>query len=82
LAQLAHVIYLARATCYQLDVIHWEALSLPERHTYITMAEAVIEAVKPNAPLFELAAGLARAEAAKVIGSITPSTPWGVDPRK
>ena len=32
--------------------------------------------------LFEYAVQLARREAATVIGTITPETPWGVDPRK
>ncbi len=67
LAQLARTIWYARALIHKLDVPHWDALALEERHAYLTMAEAVVEAVKPDQPLFEVAVALAREEAARVI---------------
>ncbi len=67
LASLARNIWYARALVHKLDVVAWDAVPLAERHVYVEMAEAVIDAVKPEAPLFELAIQLAREEAARVI---------------
>lgn len=82
---LAKAIYYARAEGFGLAVCAWEALEPMDRHRYIGEARDVLERVRPvdrrNRVLFDLAAGLARGEAAKVVGAITPSEPYGVDPR-
>jgi len=67
LADLAKCIYYSRSTILDLDVPHWDALSLVERHVYISLAEAVVETSKPSDPLFDLAVSMARIEGCRLL---------------
>lgn len=64
LAQFAHVLYLYRATVFDLDVPNFDSLSFEEKHWYLQEAEAVLARLKPAAlgssPLFEQVANVAR----------------------
>lgn len=81
---LAKAIYYARAEAFGIAVKAWETLDAMDRHRYVGHARDVLETVRPvdrpNRVLFDLAAGLARGEAAKVVGAITPEAPYGVEP--
>jgi hypothetical protein len=85
LLSLAGAIYYAHCLLDRdLTRPHFEALPAPIRHFYLELAIAD-STRRPSAPassaLFDQVVAVARAEAAKVIGRITPEVPYGVDPR-
>ena len=69
---LATSLYYARVLHYRLELPLWKGLTASEQHTYVTLAEQILEALKPVGEvepptLFQQAATLARTEAARVI---------------
>ena len=82
---LAKALYYVRADYYGIAVRDWDALEPRQKHEYVEHAQDVLEAVRPapnrTVDYFGLAATLAQREADKVIGRISASEPWGVDPR-
>ena len=75
LQQLAASIYYASEAMYHRDGLHFDALDPNRRHLYIELAEDDLQRLAPlpsAPPLFDLAVSLARSEAAKVVGRITP----------
>lgn len=78
--QLAASVYYAHALIANQDVPHFDALSPSDKHRYVHLAEVALIAAEPS-PYLQVAIGLSRAEGAKVVGRISPSEPYGVDPR-
>jgi hypothetical protein len=79
LLSLAGAIYYAHCLLDRaIDRPHFEALPAPVRHFYLelAMADSTRRPVAPDA-LFDHVASVARAEAARVIGTISPVAPWG-----
>jgi hypothetical protein len=74
--QLAASVYYAQALIRNADVPHFDALSPSEKHRYVHLAEVALIAAEPS-PYLQVAIGLSRAEGARVVGRISPSTPWG-----
>jgi hypothetical protein len=73
-------IYYAAVETYGFGHVGWEALPPEEKANFVDVAAYILRRLDPHATpatLFDHAASLARAEAAKVIGTISPVAPWG-----
>lgn len=79
--RFATAIYYAKAEAFGLAVPMWEALPVEDRREYVQRAIDLLEEMRPaerrSLDYFGLAAGLARADAANVIGRIGPECPEG-----
>jgi hypothetical protein len=76
----AEGLYVLVDTVYGLTRPPWATLSFAERHSYYLEVEALVARLKPfpnGATLFDQVVASARSEAARVIGNISPATPWG-----
>lgn len=80
--QLARCLYYLHGPYYSVAVRDFDHLEPTDKQRWVDEAEAALEAVKPIAATrpdyFGLAAQIARREASKVIGTITPDAPWGI----
>lgn len=68
--KLAHALYLARAEFYQLEVPHFEGVSVAERHRWVEKAADVLQTLAPipePASLFDQVVAVTRVHAAKVL---------------
>lgn len=83
---VAKAIWYARATAYGLADTPWESLAPTTKHLYVQQAEDILDANRPaenvslrrtNTDLFDAVAGMVRRDAAKVIGVIDETRPWG-----
>lgn len=84
LAQMAEVLYALVGTVHGVDAPPWKDLSFEGKHAYYREIEQLVAKLKPlpaQSPLFDVIVTVARAEAAKIVGRISPSEPYGVDPR-
>ncbi len=80
LCEGAEVLYGLIARVYGLTVPPWAAVTADVKHAYYREVEQLVARLHPlpnQAPLFDLVVAVARAEAAKVVGRITPAAPWG-----
>jgi hypothetical protein len=78
MCRLARSIYEESTMIEGRSVPPWVSLAFNERHPYLRLAEVVVAAAGPVS-YWELAAELARTDAARIIGTITPAAPWGLD---
>jgi hypothetical protein len=84
LCALAEHLYLTVGTVHGLEQPDWTTMSFAAKRAYYLEVEQLVARLKPfpnGDQLFDAIVAVARAEAAKVVGRITPSEPYGVDPR-
>lgn len=91
LDRAARLCALAEFLCDTVHAVHgiskgpaWDSLEVEAKHAYYLEAEQLVARLKPlraDSALFEQIVTVARTEAAKVVGRISPSEPYGVDPR-
>lgn len=84
---LAQALYYSRCEAYGIPAQAWDELPTHVRNGLFEVAHRTLVSIQPEvAPqpsgdnLFALATELARKNAARIVGRITPSEPWGVEP--